>query len=154
MRTTIIHRQLWPDSGAMGQAGRVDLIWLLLALAVCAGLIYVGYRIEPHHVSKDGRRFLATGQWISNHGEPEGRRREVWVDVMSGGRLQVAVKRRVPHNSAHWTIEGKSMEPPPRRAVYVLRSGTSAGTTQRMTLQVPAKSRAVAILDETLSAPS
>ena len=52
------------------------LFWLLLAIAVCAGLVYLGYRIEPHHVTKDGSRFLCTGQWISAEGDLEGRRRE------------------------------------------------------------------------------
>lgn len=122
---------------------------MLLALVVCAGLLYFGYRIEPHHVSKNGR-LLASGQWISNQGEPEGRRREVWVSVMPGARLQVDVKRRLHHDVTHWAIEAKSAEPPPRRAVYVLRSVSAAGTTQRMTIRVPSKSRAVEILDAAL----
>ena len=46
----------------MRQAWRVDAFWMLLAIALCAGLIYVGYRIEPHRVSRDGTRFLCTGQ--------------------------------------------------------------------------------------------
>ena len=123
----------------------------MLAVAVCAGLLYAGYRIEPHHVSKDGSRFLTSGQWISNHGEPTGRRREVWVRVLPGGQLQVDVKRRMRHDVTHWSIEGKSAEPPPRRAVYVLHSISHLGTTQRMTIKVPAKSRAVSILDEAIA---
>ncbi len=139
---------------AMRQAGRVGLIWLLLAIAVCAGLIYLAFRLEPHHVSKDGRRFLATGRFISDHGEPAGGRREVWVSVTDGSQLlQIGVKRRMRHDLSQWTIEGKSPNPPPRRAVYVLRSVTAAGPIQRMTIQVPSKSRAVAILDEVLASP-
>ena len=151
MQTTAIHLKHWPKSVAMDQAGDVGLFWLLLAVVVCAGFIYVGYRIEPHHVSKNGRRFLATGQWISSHGDPEGRRREVWVNLTPGSHLEIDVKRRMHHDVSHWLIEGKSPEPPPRRAVYVLRSVTATGGTQRMTIQVPAKSRAVAILDEALA---
>ena len=124
---------------------------MLLALAVCAGLFYIGYRLEPHHVSKDGSRFLSSGQWISNQGDPSGRRREVWVRVLPGGQLQVDVKRRMRHDVTHWSIEGKSADPPPRRAVYVLRSISHLGTTQRMTIKVPAKSRAVDILDKAIA---
>ena len=132
----------------------MGLVWLLLAIAVCGGLIYVAFRLEPHHVSKDGRRFLAAGQWISDRGEPTGRRREVWVTVTpESADLQINVKRRMRHDMTHWTIEGKSAKPPPRRAVYVLRGVSSAGTVNRMTLQVPSKSRAVAILDEVSASP-
>ena len=124
---------------------------MLLAIAVCAGLLYLGYRIEPHHVSKDGSRFLSSGQWISSQGQPEGRRREVWVNVLNDGQLQIDVKRRMRHDVTHWSIEGKSADPPPRRAVYVLRTLNHLGVTQRMTIKVPAKSRAVGILDEAIA---
>lgn len=134
----------------MRQAVRVNVLWMLLAIAVCAALVYVGYRIEPHHVSKNGERFLATGQWISNDGDADGRRREVWVNVMSERQLQVDVKRRLHHDVTLWSIEGKSPAPPPRRAVYVLRSVSAWGSTQRMTIQVPARSRIVETLDQRL----
>ncbi len=124
---------------------------MILAVGVCAGLWYVAYRIEPHHVSKDGTRFLSSGQSISSTGDPEGRRREVWVTVLPGGRLQIDIKRRLRHDVTHWWIEGKAPEPPPRRAVYVLRTVSSLGTTQRMIIKVPAKSRAVAIMDEAIA---
>ncbi len=139
--------------GRMRQAGSVDLLWLVLALGVCAALWYAAYRIEPHHVSKNGRRFLSTGQWMSKHGDPEGRRREVWTTVLPDGQLQVDVKRRMHHDVSHWSIEGKAPEPPPRRAVYVLRGLNADGSTQRMTIQLPSKSRAVAVLDEVLAKP-
>jgi hypothetical protein len=135
------------------QAGRVDVFWLVLALAVCAGLVYVGYRIEPHRVSKDGTRFLCTGQWLAAQNQAQGRRREVWVTVLSNGQLQVDVKRRLHHDLTHWRIEGKAPQPPPRRAVYVLHSLNTLGAVQRVTISVPSKSRAVAILDELAASP-
>jgi hypothetical protein len=138
-------------STAMRQACGVDVLWVLLAIAVCAGFLYVGYRIEPHHVSKDGRRFLCSGQWISGHGDSPGRRREVWVRVLSGGQIQVDVKKRMRRDVTQWTVEGKAPEPPAKRAVYVLRSTSDLGMTQRMTIKVPSKSRVVPILDEALA---
>ncbi len=130
----------------MGQAGCVDFFWMVLAIAVCAALFYVGYRIEPHRVSKDGRRFLCTGQWISASGDNEGRRREVWISVLPSGQLEVDVKKRLHHDVTTWALEGKGSTPAPKRAAYVLRT-LSDGATQRMILTMPAKSRAVTTLD-------
>ena len=134
----------------MRQALGVDVVWMLLAVGVCAGLIYLGYRIEPHHISKDGRRFLCTGQWISADGDNDGRKREVWVSLLGSGQLQVDVKRRLHHDVTMWAIEGKSPAPPPKREVYVLRTTNALGTTDRMTIKVPAKSRAAELLDAML----
>ena len=126
---------------------------MALAIVLCAGLIYVGYRLEPHHVSKDGRRFLCTGQWVSPEGDNEGRKREVWVSVLPSGELEIDVKRRLHHDVSRWSIEGKATTPPPKREVYVLRTINALGTTERMTVKVPARSRAVAILDSMLPSP-
>lgn len=151
MPTTATHRQVWPESSSMRQAGAVDVVWLFLAIAFCAGLLYLGYRLEPHHVSKDGSRFLTTGQWLSPQGGTNGRQREVWVTVLASGQLQVDVKRRMHHDVTHWAIEGKAPNPPPRREVYVLHSPDALGGTQRMTIKLPAKSRAVDALDDALA---
>ena len=83
MHTGSCHTVCVAKSDAMRQAGAVDVLWMILAIGVCAALGYLGYRIEPHHVSKDGSRFLCTGQWISPQGDPDGRRREVWVEVLN-----------------------------------------------------------------------
>jgi hypothetical protein len=135
----------------MRQAGDVDALWMILAIGVCAVLVYLGYRIEPHHVSKDGSRFLSTGQWISTEGAATGRRREVWVSVLNDGQLQIDVKRRMRHDVTHWSIEGKSPQPPPRREVYVLRTLNHLGQTQRMTIRIPARSRAVGIVEAAIA---
>lgn len=137
----------------MRQAGGVDVLLMLLAIAVCAGLVYLGYRIEPHHVSKDGRRFLCIGQWISAEGDRDGRRREVWVSVLPDGQLGVDVKKRMHHDVSMWALEGKAPSPPPRREVYVLRTIHAVQGTQRMTIKLPAKSRAVPILEAMLPSP-
>jgi hypothetical protein len=137
----------------MRQADVVGVFWFLLAIVVCAGLVYLGYRIEPHHVSRDGTRFLCTGQWISAEGDNDGRKREVWVSVISPGQLQVDVKRRLHHDVTTWSLEGKSEAPPRKRAVYVLRAPHVLGGTQRMSITMPSNSRAIAILDAMLPSP-
>jgi hypothetical protein len=129
----------------------VDLFWLLLAIAACVGSLFLAYRIEPHYVSKKGDRFLCTAQWLSpKGGAADGRRREVWINVLGAGQLQVDIKRHLRHDLSTWSLEGKAASPPPRKAVYVLRSITSLGTTERMAIRIPAKSRDVKSLDAML----
>lgn len=123
----------------------------MLALAVCVAVSYLGYRIEPHHVNKDATRFLTTSQLIGVHGDNEGRRREAWIRVLADGQLQVDSKRRLHREVTHWTLEGKAPDPPARRQVYVLRTINNLGAPQRMTIKLPAKSRAVNTLDELLA---
>jgi hypothetical protein len=135
----------------MRQAGSVDVFWTVLALGICAALVYLGYRMEPHYVSKDGRRFLCTGRKISAHGEPEGRKREVRFSVLTDGRLRMDVKRGLRRTVSDWSVEGKSPTPPSRRAVYVLRGENTDGGLQRMIIQMPSKSRVVEILDNVLA---
>ena len=77
----------------------------------------------------------------------------MWVTLQYNGQLQVDVKRRLHHDVTTWWVEGRSPQPPARRAVYVLRSVDALGTVQRMTLQVPAKSRIVETLDGLLPKP-
>jgi len=137
----------------MRKAGDVDVVYLVVALVVCAGLLYLSYRIEPHHVSKNARRFLCSGQWLAADGETEGRRREVWVEVEASGQLRVDVKRRMRHDVTHWWIEGKSSNPPRNRVVFALRSINILGGVERMVIRLPAKSRAVPVLDELVANP-
>ena len=33
-------------------------------VAACVGLYWLAWRVEPHYSSRDGRRFLTTGQFI------------------------------------------------------------------------------------------
>jgi len=145
------HTRRFASSASIGQAVVVDVVWLVLGIGLCVGLLYVGYRMEPHRVSKDGKRFLCAGQRLSAQGETDGRKREVWITVLDGGQLQVDVKRRLRHDLSHWTLEGKAPSPPAGRAVYVLRTVNEFGTLDRMAIRLPAKSKAVPVLDEVLS---
>src|SRR4051794_26371976 len=139
-----------PGAG-IGQAVAVDVVWVVLGIGLCAGLIYLGYRIEPHRVSKDGKRFLCTGQRLAPGGDTDGRKREVWITVLDGGQLQVDIKRRMHHDLSHWTLEGKAPNPPSGRAVYVLRTVNNLGALDRMAIRLPAKSKAVSVLDDVIT---
>jgi len=135
----------------MGQAVGVDVLWLLLGIAVCVGLLYFASQMEPHRVSKDGKRFLCTGQRLSPDGQTDGRKREVWITVLDGDQVQVDMKRRLRHSLSHWSLEGKAPSPPKGKAVYVLRTVNEMGTLDRLTIKLPSKSRAVPVLDQMIS---
>ena len=153
-RSAAAHRQVSPSIASIGQAGRVDVVWMVLAIGFCVGLLYLGYRIEPHHVSKDGKRFLCTGQWLSAHGDADGRKREVWVTCSPDGQLHVDVKRRLRHDVTHWSLEGKAPNPPPCQRSTCCAPVNVLGGRRPMTIKVPSKSRAVAILDEAMITPA
>jgi hypothetical protein len=139
---------------AIGQAVEVDVVWAVLGIGLCAGLIYLGYRMEPHRVSKDGKRFLCTGQRLGPGGDTDGRKREVWITVLDRGQVQVDVKRRLRHDLSHWSLEGKAPSPPKGRAVFVLRTANTLGGLDRMAIRLPAKSKAVAVLDDMIANPA
>ena len=145
------HTRRFAEITSIGKAAHVDVIWLILGIGLCVGLIYLGYRLEPHRVSKDGKRFLCSGQRLSGNGATDGRKREVWISVLDGGQVQVDVKRHMRRNLSHWTLEGKAPSPPAGKAVYVLRTVNDEGMLDRMAIRLPAKSRAVPVLDEVLS---
>jgi hypothetical protein len=69
---------------------------------------------------------------------------------MGDGQVEVQTKKMLRREITHWILEGRSPAPPPRKAVYVLRTISNVGTVQRLTVKVPAKSRAVATLDSLL----
>jgi hypothetical protein len=114
-------------------------------------LTWVGFRIEPHWVSKDPRRFLCNGQLLSNIGEPTGRWKETRVLVGTHGSVQADQKRFLRRNFSNWTITAESPDPPRRRAVFLLRGNDAEGRAAMMALRLPATSRAVPILREALA---
>jgi hypothetical protein len=130
----------------------MDWVWAIAAIAVVSLLGWIGFRIEPHWVSKDAHRFLCNGQLMSHLGEPVTRWRETRVIVESAGQVQVD-QRRFPfrRTSAMWAVSGESPEPPRGRVVFLLRGHDEVGQTQLMALRLPAKSRAIPVLREALA---
>ena len=68
------------DGGACHDSA-VEYVWLALAVAVMAGLAWVGFRIEPHWVAKDHSRFLCNAQLMTERGDPVGRFKETKILV-------------------------------------------------------------------------
>jgi hypothetical protein len=128
----------------------MDWLFGLLALAIMAALAWVGFRLEPHWVSKDGHRFLCSGQIMSPLGQPLGRWRETRVIVDQRGDLQVDQKRMMRRKSSIWRVKAESPDPPKRRAVFLLSSHEHDGQADMLALKLPANSRAIPVLRDTM----
>jgi hypothetical protein len=126
----------------------MEVLWFVLAVALCVGLAWLGLRIEPHFVSKDGSRFLCMGQKLNLQGDHLGRWRETRVVIEHHGGIQVDQKRHMRRTTTFWRVEARSPEAPKRKAVFLLKGHDDHGDPVLLALRLPAKSRAV----ESLSA--
>ena len=122
------HRPSLPDAGWHARA-MTSVLWVVGAVVVCLGLLYVAYSIEPHWVAKDGRRFLATSEIVDRHGTTVGRRREVRGSICDDGTV-VLGKRALMRTQPHRV--------PPAREVAAgvpwpsaVRAGTGAARPRR-----------------------
>ena len=124
-----------------------DLLWMLGAVGVCAGLLYLAYRIEPHWLAKDGRRFLTTAEHIDRLGNVVGRRREVRGAFLQDGALLLSRRSLLRTTKGVWRIRAKSPRPPLGKEVYVLSAVPPDPDGDMLALRVPSASRLVVMLD-------
>lgn len=128
-----------------------DVLWGVGSLVVLVGMAWLGYRIEPHWVSKDGERFLCVGQVLDHTGDPLTRWRECRVAI-DHGELRVDQKRFMRRPlTTYWRPEAEGTDPPRRKVVFIGRRRTADGIDEILSLRMPAKSRAVASLRRLLS---
>ena len=123
------------------------VLWVIAAVALCLGLLYIAHRIEPHWVAKDGKRFITTSEPVDRHGDVTGRRREVRGVVLQDGSLMLTQRFLLKKASSVWRIEAKSPRPPSGRELYVLQSVPAAPDGSMLVLRMPASSKLVPILD-------
>jgi hypothetical protein len=129
----------------------VEIVWFAIVVAVCAAFGWLAFRIEPHWVSKDGRRFLCNAQRITTGGEPETRWRETRVIVSDANRIQVDQKRFMRRTSTFWKVASRSQDPPRGREVFLLTGFDDRGNPVMLALRLPKNSRAVGTLERALS---
>lgn len=127
-------------------------MWTVLFVGVLIGMWYVGYRIDPHWSSKDGRRFMCNSQVISLD-EPVGRMREVQVVVLDDGTLAIAGRRGARRRyRSTWVLIGKTEDVHKKNCVYLARLiKDGALQVDQMALRLPMKSRCIPLLDEVLA---
>ena len=124
-----------------------DVLWVVGFVALLAGLYYAAFRVDPHWVSKDGRRFICHGQVVDHYGNTVDNWREYRFAVLDHKRIFARRRSRWTRRSEGvWRVVAKSDTPPKRRAVYLLASAESDNTDQ-MAIRLPASSRAVETLE-------
>lgn len=104
-------------------------------------MLWGSTKIEPHWVSKDGRRFVCRAQALGDHDLPSGPWREMRVVVDGPGLILGSRSRRAKRLSGNYRVAGRSPENPGGRAVFVLDGPT------KLIVRIPAKSRAVSTLE-------
>lgn len=143
-------------------------------LGLCALMLWGSYKIEPHWVSKDARRLVCYGQGMSNRGEPYGRWRELRLTIMGNGTVEVRIRhgtlakdrhtdgtrmasvspfargtfKRGVKRVSYWRVNGASPDPPPRRIVYLLDGNDDPTMPELLAIRLPARSRAIPMLEE------
>ncbi len=133
----------------IGHAVAVEYVWLVLVLAVMGGLWWIGYRMEPHWVSKDGQRFMCGAQEFFD-GQLLGHPRETQVAFLGGGALQIGQKRMMRRQRSLWKLVGKSSDPPKGLEIYVAQEKVDGVAMQMLALRIPKKSKCIALLDAEL----
>ena len=134
----------------IGHAVAVQYVWLVVAVAALGGMWWIGYRMEPHWVSKDGQRFMCGAQEFF-HGQLGGHPRETHVAFLPGGTLHITQKRMMRRQRTLWNLIGKSADPPKGLEIYVAQQSVDGvAKSEMLALRIPKKSKCIAILDAEL----
>jgi len=125
-----------------------SLLWALLAVAICAAMLYVASIIEPHWVAKDGKRFLTTSEVVDRFGTSVGRRREVRGTIMDDGRILLGRRSLLRTQSTLFRVRGKSPQLSRGRHQYVLEQIPPDPDGDLVILRIPTSSKLAARFDE------
>lgn len=128
----------------------MQYFWIAVVVAVMGTLWWVGYRMEPHWVSKDGQRFMCGTQEYF-HGHLAGHPRETQCAILADGTLHVTNKKMLRRQRSIWNLIGKSDAPPKNLEIYVAQRKVDGNPRPEMlALRIPKKSKCVAALDAQL----
>jgi hypothetical protein len=127
-----------------------DVLWIILTVAACVALYWLAWRVEPHYSSRDGRRFLTTGQFIDADGEPEGRFREFRAAVIANDIIEVSRRRNLARATATYRLIARAPNLSRKRVVYVLQATDPGALGDQLALRLPPSSRTTALLDSIL----
>lgn len=131
----------------------LSLLWAVGAIAVMIAMYWFAYRMEPHWVSKDGTRFMTTGQFIERHGQQAGRKVEMRGTFLDDGQVMVSRRRLLRSEPAVYRVTAKSPDPPKAKAIYLLEQVPQPADGSMLMLRMPAGSRAVDRMDAARDAP-
>lgn len=145
------HRSSVADATRTGHTRQgMELLGLLLTIAIGGLIIWLAFRIEPHWVSKDGRRFICRAQLIDDRGNVHGRWNEYRFRVTPDGLVAGARRSMFSHGGGDgWAVVARSEDAPPRKAVYLLQDPVES--RNMIAIRLPRTSRAVDVLDDLLN---
>jgi hypothetical protein len=122
-----------------------NLVSTIVFLAVVGGLAWVGWGLEPHWSSKDGRKFMC--RMLEHSAGADDSARGRWHDVKIGVNedelFVYARSRRSASLRGVWKISGVTDDEKKRRRLYEVRASDGAAAV----LRVPLRSRCVPVLD-------
>lgn len=112
--------------------------------AVVGLLAWLGWGLEPHWSSKDGRKFMCRMQRAPLDDADRPRWHDVKVAVDAESLFVFSRSRRASELRGDWRIIGVSDDAAKKRRIYELRSTNGDPAS----LRVPVNSRCVPILDQ------
>jgi hypothetical protein len=122
-----------------------NLVSTIVFLAVVGGLAWVGWGLEPHWSSKDGRKFMC--RMLEHSTGVDNSTRARWHDIKVGVNedelFVYARSRRSASLRGVWKISGVTDDEKKRRRLYEVRASDGAAAV----LRVPLRSRCVPVLD-------
>ena len=118
-----------------------DTLIGIFGIAGCIAMLWGASRIEPHWVSKDGRRFVCRVQTLGAHDLPDGPWREMRAFVDGSSVVLGSRSRRAKRLAGVYRVAGRAPESPGNKAIFVLQGDA------RLLVRIPAKSRAAGTLD-------
>lgn len=124
----------------------MEILSVTVVLALCALLGWLGFRVEPHWVAKDARRFVCNGQRLNARGEPQSRWRETRVVLDDSSQVRVGQKQYLRRKESIWRVVSRSDSPPRGKEVFLLTGVDEQGLPAMLALRLPRKSRAIATL--------
>ncbi|HEX9259278.1 MAG TPA: hypothetical protein VF855_07050 [Acidimicrobiales bacterium] len=123
--------------------GMVDVFWFGLMIAVAIGLMVIGFRMEPHWCSSDGGAFTCRVQNLNPRTNTATRWTDARAEITDRRvviRRKVMLRPSVPGEPL--TVLKRASSAPKGKVVFLLDG------EELTSLRIPAKSRAVARLDE------
>ena len=120
-----------------------NLLSSVLFLAAIGLLAWLGWGLEPHWASRDGKRFMCRMQLHPQDPRDHARWHDVKVGVQEGELFVHARSRRARDARGVWRVIGAVDDYERKRRTYEVRNSHDEGAS----LRVPAKSRCVPVLD-------
>jgi len=122
-----------------------NLVSSIVFLAVVGGLAWVGWGLEPHWSSQDGRKFMC--RMLEQSVDADNSTRARWHDVKVGidddELLVYARARRSASLRGTWKICGATDDSKKQRRLYEVRASDGGAAV----IRVPMRSRCVPVLD-------